>query len=726
MMEKKSNEAKGREYWNSVIEKQKLQITYDSIKYFEDKAKVNFLKLLCNKKSCLIFLACSKKDSRKRVVKYFFDDNKSKNEWEKFTSVYSLSPWNHIINHIVYEHCTYFFDRPAIQVSLHRLVLDNYISFIEKKLAKNEKDFISCRFFQNKVSLEKEMLIRFFVYQIITALRTAYDMQVVYTDLKPGNIFFDYSGLIKIGDMGGTYDFTFLPLKFSNKLEVTLAYSMFVREENKIIDAATACRESIFSLGVTTYEFCSLGDKFFEVKDVRDLNFEEKLDALRTKLEKIKLMEDITIDFKDFLINMLDPELYRKTNFEKLLKHPWIQGTNGRYLKFVRDELLRVSKDVCDKNINICGLDKNSNNFSRKIESKLLVKDFFSYVLKIKKNDENVFNGDIKELDSLNKNLDKILDEVKPFYELEKKLKSEGKTLDKEKLKERNMKLDAVSKKIDRRKLTAIMNRYIENLKKICWNTDQELKQMVIDEIRERVIQRFENYSEIFKAIEKDLSYSKYEEYIKTVASDLKNFIVIGDLSQKTGIEKYSDYFNSLVDDKNHVVADKSDLCNFADDVVSFLKDRDDTLKINTCDWEVTMTVNSDDLKKLSLENEKIFTYIKNVTENVIAKQEFMDIDGYDENKKSITGLILNYFKEQQRDNLSNSPSLETKSDIKVNIYDDKIIKFKNLLLRENQKESYKIKIKRSRTQTKNKTYIPNLISDKHIERSLSYNIHVK
>ena len=479
-------------------------------------------------------------------------------------------------------------------------------------------------------------------------------------------------------------------------------------------------------MGVTTYEFCSLGDKFFEVKDVRDLNFEEKLDALRTKLEKIKLMEDITIDFKDFLINMLDPELYRKTNFEKLFKHPWIQGTNGRYLKFVRDELLRVSKDVCDKNINICGLDKNSNNFSRKIESKLLVKDFFSYVLKIKKNDENVFNGDIKELDSLNKNLDKILDEVKPFYELEKKLKSEGKTLDKEKLKERNMKLDAVSKKIDRRKLTAIMNRYIENLKKICWNTDQELKQMVIDEIRERVIQRFENYSEIFKAIEKDLSYSKYEEYIKTVASDLKNFIVIGDLSQKTGIEKYSDYFNSLVDDKNHVVADKSDLCNFADDVVSFLKDRDDTLKINTCDWEVTMTVNSDDLKKLSLENEKIFTYIKNVTENVIAKQEFMDIDGYDENKKSITGLILNYFKEQQRDNLSNSPSLETKSDIKVNIYDDKIIKFKNLLLRENQKESYKIKIKRSRTQTKNKTYIPNLISDKHIERSLSYNIHVK
>ena len=95
------------------------------------------------------------------------------------------------------------------------------------KFATPAKDYLVCEFWQ--IDLEKAVgnnpmptqLIRVYIWQLLRGLGVMHASEVAHLDVKPGNIFLDYSNRLALGDFGSAVALT---QSRSEKAETTLRY----------------------------------------------------------------------------------------------------------------------------------------------------------------------------------------------------------------------------------------------------------------------------------------------------------------------------------------------------------------------------------------------------------------------------------------------------------------------------------------------------------------------
>jgi serine/threonine-protein kinase len=141
------------------------------------------------------------------------------------------------------------------------------------------------------------------ITDITSALKAAFDNDVIHHDVKPANMLLDSEGNVKIGDFGLAYALN--DVKSQDLLDELSAYGSpdYISPE-KLIHEYEDHKGDIFSLGVSFYELLT-GSKPFKHPDIGD-----DILTVRKSSQVVppnKMRPEVSIKLSKFVMRMLDP-----------------------------------------------------------------------------------------------------------------------------------------------------------------------------------------------------------------------------------------------------------------------------------------------------------------------------------------------------------------------------------------------------------------------------------
>ena len=191
--------------------------------------------------------------------------------------------------------------------------------------------------FENDVG---DNLIRYFTLQLVNAIKTLYQGDLVHFDIKPDNI------LMFLGLETKLIDFTFLrkldpniPKRIPGGTPGYLTPEYFNSSEN--LDDDTLRKQDYFALGATLYNL-KYGKKFIDnYKDLtdsnnNDYNLYNSINYIQRAMNTIRSQPFQDKEFDDFLCNLVQYVPEERPDFENIIRNKWL-NRNAKEIKKIVD-----------------------------------------------------------------------------------------------------------------------------------------------------------------------------------------------------------------------------------------------------------------------------------------------------------------------------------------------------------------------------------------------------
>ena len=199
--------------------------------------------------------------------------------------------------------------------------------------------FINAKLIFKEPFLEKfgDNLTRFFVLQMVTALKTLYLGNLVHFDIKPDNMLIRKGLDLKLIDFSFLKQFT--PGKKGNIPGGTPGYITPEYYKNMEFDFETLQKQDYFALGMTIfymkYGIESLDD--FSIK--KEYNSDSKsmiiIDSIKKAMNRIQTQKFQDKDFDEFLYNLIQFKPEDRLNFEQIVRNKWLNKNTQEIEKII-------------------------------------------------------------------------------------------------------------------------------------------------------------------------------------------------------------------------------------------------------------------------------------------------------------------------------------------------------------------------------------------------------
>ena len=191
--------------------------------------------------------------------------------------------------------------------------------------------------FENDVG---DNLIRFFTLQLVNAIQTLYQGDLVHFDIKPNNILMFQGLVVKL------IDFTFLR-KLDPKIPQgipggTAGYLTpeYFNNSGELLDNDTLRKQDYFALGATLYNL-KYGKKFIDnYKDLTDTNnnnynLYNSINYIQRSMNIIRSQPFQDKEFDDFLCNLVQYVPEERSDFEDIIRNKWLNRNSKEINKIV-------------------------------------------------------------------------------------------------------------------------------------------------------------------------------------------------------------------------------------------------------------------------------------------------------------------------------------------------------------------------------------------------------
>ena len=231
------------------------------------------------------------------------------------------------INYEFIKHNEYYFKKRTYDIYIYIYLMEysdkgDFDKFIQKYHNKNYSHF-----FLEKMGYN---LTRYFAYQLITALKSFYEGNLVHFDIKPKNILMFKNLEIKL------IDFSNLKKLEENKKIIFGTHGYVTPEafdENKIYENKDILRaQDYFALGATMFYLKYgkimlnyLNDFSYDNNDViNNINRDIVVLYLDKAINYIKTRKYQDKDFTNFLCSLIQFKPEYRPNFEKIIRNKWL------------------------------------------------------------------------------------------------------------------------------------------------------------------------------------------------------------------------------------------------------------------------------------------------------------------------------------------------------------------------------------------------------------------
>lgn len=216
-------------------------------------------------------------------------------------------------------HLTMEIDSPFI-IKSHRIFIKNGYYVIIKDLLEHE-DLFSCL---KKIKLN-ESETKFFVGQVVLALKTLHKMNIVHRDIRPENLKFTSKGYLKLAG----FNFPKIIVSRSFTKVGTIDYL----SPEMILNTGHSKGVDFWSLGILTFELLCGYPPFISLSDNNEL---AKLDRILSG--KIHFPEFLSKDARSFISELLQKNKSKrlgclKGGIDDVMNHPWLKGVDWNLLE---------------------------------------------------------------------------------------------------------------------------------------------------------------------------------------------------------------------------------------------------------------------------------------------------------------------------------------------------------------------------------------------------------
>lgn len=211
---------------------------------------------------------------------------------------------------------------PFIVKLLHTIETDDYI-FIVMEYVKGGELF----YYIKKYQRFTEDVVRFFVAEIILALKYLHDKDILYRDLKPENILITADGHIKLADFG------FATKMNHNENVYTICGTPEYMAPEKLLGNGDAKETDYWSLGCLIFEMLCGQPPFYDTAT----------DRIYTRVlnEPLVIPSDITGEARDLLCKLLVKEREKRLGFNgisEIIQHGFFKGVNWKRVQHLKEE----------------------------------------------------------------------------------------------------------------------------------------------------------------------------------------------------------------------------------------------------------------------------------------------------------------------------------------------------------------------------------------------------
>ena len=192
--------------------------------------------------------------------------------------------------------------------------------------------------FENDVG---DNLIRYFTLQLVNAIKTLYQGDLVHFDIKPDNI------LMFLGLETKLIDFSFLRKLDPEKPQIipggTPGYLTpeYFNNSRELLDNDTLRKQDYFALGATLYNL-KYGKIFIDnykdlkVRDNNDYNLYNSINYIQRAMNTIRSQPFQDKEFDDFLCNLVQYVPEERPDFENIIRNKWL-NRNAKEIKKIVD-----------------------------------------------------------------------------------------------------------------------------------------------------------------------------------------------------------------------------------------------------------------------------------------------------------------------------------------------------------------------------------------------------
>lgn len=159
--------------------------------------------------------------------------------------------------------------------------------------------------------------VRFFMVQIIGAIKYMHSRRVIHRDMKLGNIFFDPEMNLKIGDFGLA---AVLPPGKNRKFTICGTPNYIAPEVLTGKTTGHSFEVDTWSIGVMMYALL-FGKPPFQSKDVQEI-----YERIKTNTYHFPIDKDVSEEAEELISSILNTNPLKRPTMDEILQHRWFRG----------------------------------------------------------------------------------------------------------------------------------------------------------------------------------------------------------------------------------------------------------------------------------------------------------------------------------------------------------------------------------------------------------------
>ena len=180
--------------------------------------------------------------------------------------------------------------------------------------------------------------------EIALALKNLHDNKISHGDIKPENVFLGKNFKVILGDFG--YSHIFDPSDKDFIIHKVTGSEIYCAPETKRASRGyNAMSSDMFSLGVLLFVI-TIGDFPFYGTNFSDDKYQKIIRGQYDSFWKYFDSIEISDEFKDLIVNLINPTPSKRLSLDDVIDHPWIKkyingNTNNAETNFIDEDVIK-------------------------------------------------------------------------------------------------------------------------------------------------------------------------------------------------------------------------------------------------------------------------------------------------------------------------------------------------------------------------------------------------